>query len=98
MPADIVLLPGASAPPETAPAEGVVAILEHLLETARRGDTRAIAYAAVTKDGECVTGWVRGAPRNHALTAAIEDLKFAHQQERLDAYDVVYGPDDEGTA
>jgi hypothetical protein len=64
------------------PVPSVVAVLESLLERARTGQVRAVAYAVASVDGTVATGWekpdeggaVGRAFENHALASGIMTL------------------------
>lgn len=56
------------------PDEALVALLERLLEDARSGDLRAIAYATVRAGGAVGTGWDGGRGTRDPLSTAISIL------------------------
>ena len=56
------------------PDEAVVEMLQDLIERAKAGELRSIAYAATTKTDTC-TGWTGGAGTRHSLGTGIRVLE-----------------------
>lgn len=65
------------------PGEGIVALLEELLERARSGDFSAVAFAYVDRDGASGSGWTH-AYSFAALTGAVAILLARLTRRALD--------------
>jgi hypothetical protein len=81
--AKVFALRGATPPGE--PVGCVVELLEGLLAQARSGELRALAYAAVRRDGTVASGWQKPdapgdgpahMPESHGLHSAVATLAW----------------------
>lgn len=75
--AEISALPGVSIPPTNDEVNAeLVKILEHLLEKAKGGHLRALAYCTYDSAGMIGTGWESGA---HAFCLAAAVMSLSHR-------------------
>jgi hypothetical protein len=58
------------------PVEEVITLLEELLEKARAGEVRALAYAYIEGGGLSNTGWVIGTVEAAVLVGSIARLQY----------------------
>lgn len=83
---DVRALPGVSAPNRPRneqPVENVIEVLQELLDEAKTGTIRAVAYAIVSSAERTSYGWVQGRGQTaHEQTAAISELAFAWSMNR----------------
>lgn len=101
MSAEVVVLPGVDRPSQTSldqPVPELIEMLESFLTSARRGELRACAVAAVRSGNVCSEGWKIGRGGYvHTLMAAISYLQQRYAESvNAGSYDHIepeYGPD-----
>lgn len=77
MSADVLVLPGVTAPSKTLdeqPNADAIAVLEELLAGAKSGSIRGVAVASFQRNGQCRLDWGYPDLIGHEMFAAIGDL------------------------
>ena len=82
MTGNVVSIGGVHVPGEVNPV--LIEMLETLLDRAKRGEVVAVAYAAVTANGDGASAWEQSDTRVNQLAAPILALQYRYAKAMLD--------------